>query len=104
MPVSTVLILWGELMSKITQTRTPAIQKKQTGTSDTPYQEIIAAFSKRRVIVLGDVMLDHYIWGEWNGFLPKPPSRFWMLAKRNTVWVARQTWPSTSKPWARKWV
>jgi len=36
-------------------------------------RELIDRFSDRRVLVLGDVMLDHYIWGEASRISPEAP-------------------------------
>src|SRR5262245_23120098 len=36
-------------------------------------QEIVAAFPGKRVLVIGDVMLDEYIWGEVRRISPEAP-------------------------------
>lgn len=36
-------------------------------------QEIVANFDKRRILVVGDVMLDEYIWGQVNRISPEAP-------------------------------
>jgi len=37
------------------------------------YNEILASFSGRKVMVLGDLMLDHYIWGKVERISPEAP-------------------------------
>lgn len=38
-----------------------------------PLQEIVARFAGRRVLVLGDLMLDHYLWGRCERISPEAP-------------------------------
>ena len=37
------------------------------------YQEIVARFSKRELLVLGDIMVDEYIWGSVSRLSPEAP-------------------------------
>ena len=36
-------------------------------------QELLAAASKARVLVVGDVMLDHFVWGQVGRISPEAP-------------------------------
>ena len=36
-------------------------------------QDILADFGKRRVIVIGDIMLDEYLWGKVQRISPEAP-------------------------------
>lgn len=37
------------------------------------FQKIIKRFRKRRILVVGDIILDHYIWGKVNRISPEAP-------------------------------
>ncbi|MBI5641589.1 MAG: D-glycero-beta-D-manno-heptose-7-phosphate kinase [Nitrospirae bacterium] len=37
------------------------------------YREIIKAFKNKRILVIGDLILDHYIWGRVNRISPEAP-------------------------------
>lgn len=37
------------------------------------FEKIIRAFRKRKILVIGDVILDHYIWGKVNRISPEAP-------------------------------
>ncbi len=37
------------------------------------FQKIIRAFRKKKILVIGDVILDHYIWGKVNRISPEAP-------------------------------
>jgi len=46
-----------------------------------------------RILVVGDIMLDRYIWEMWTGYLRKPPSRLCVPSIVPISPEARQTSP-----------
>ena len=56
--------------------------------------------ARSRVLVVGDVMLDRYWFGEVERISPEAPVPVVRVARRETVSAARPTWPATSRPWA----
>lgn len=45
----------------------------KTGKMSDSYKEIISALKNRKILVIGDVMLDHYIWGDATRISPEAP-------------------------------
>lgn len=58
MPALMAIILWGCQVNRLTADK---------------LQDILADFGKRRVIVIGDIMLDEYLWGKVQRISPEAP-------------------------------
>src|SRR5436309_7185767 len=39
----------------------------------TPFDKLISSFSEKRILVIGDLMLDRYIWGSVSRISPEAP-------------------------------
>ena len=52
---------------------------------ETPFRELLAAFPGRRVLIVGDVMLDEYIWGGVQRISPEAPVPVVEMQRRTYV-------------------
>ncbi len=58
---------------------------KQTPEHEQKLRWIVASFAGRRVLVVGDVMLDEYVWGEVRRISPEAPVPVVSIRKRTSV-------------------
>ena len=56
--------------------------------------------ARSRVLVVGDVMLDRYWFGEVERISPRRRCLWCAWRAVKTASAARPTWPATSRPWA----
>ena len=56
--------------------------------------------ARSRVLVVGDVMLDRYWFGEVERISPEAPVPVVRVARREDRLGGAATWPATSRPWA----
>ena len=49
-------------------------------------------WSAPRVCVIGDVMVDAYMWGHVHRMSPKPPFLSWKSKNEKNVWEALEMW------------
>ena len=63
---------------------------------------LLAAAGQTRVLVVGDVMLDQFIWGASRASRRKRRCRWWISPGRASCPAARPTWPATWFRWPRR--
>jgi len=63
---------------------------------------ILEAIRNVRILVIGDVMLDHYIWGDVNRISPEAPVPVLHVMRESHSAGGRPTSPSTSPRWAAR--
>jgi len=54
--------------------------------------EIIGQYPSSRVLVVGDLMVDHFIWGKVSRISPEAPVPVVEVTKENLMMAARETW------------
>ncbi len=52
--------------------------------SDLNYQNILKSFSKQKIVIIGDVMVDSYLWGKVDRISPEAPVPVVVLNKRES--------------------
>lgn len=55
-------------------------------------REIFKSFNNLNVLIIGDVMIDSYLWGKVNRISPEAPVPIVTVQKKKSVWVELLTW------------
>ena len=59
-----------------------------------------SAFKEKRIVVLGDLMLDEFIWGRVRRISPEAPCRWSRREAKRSRWVGWQTSSRTCCAWS----
>jgi D-glycero-beta-D-manno-heptose-7-phosphate kinase len=70
---------WPEVLGRIRQLGGSGRMREK------PFRELLAAFPGRRVLIVGDVMLDEYIWGDVRRISPEAPVPVVEMQRRTYV-------------------
>ena len=64
--------------------------------------KILNNFRKIHLLVVGDLMLDRFIWGEVERLSPEAPVRYCGYVQKVRAWVALPRWSTTSEVWGHR--
>ena len=65
-------------------------------------EQLLQAMRDRKIVVLGDVMLDEFVWGDVTRISPEAPCRLSIFVASRFTSVARRMCSQMSSHWARK--
>lgn len=58
----------------------------------TQLKNIFESFNQMNVLIIGDVMIDGYVWGKVDRISPEAPVPILSVAKKKIDWVVPQMW------------
>ena len=62
--------------------------------------QLLNGFHAARILVLGDVMLDRFVYGSVERISPEAPIPVLSVERVADMPAAQRTWPATLRPWA----